>query len=89
MASHNNIFALVITAIFSFTLYKIIDGKTYSDNYRTLKISIGAITKDPERFVPDHLKTKKICKQAVENLPFVAKYVPDQYKINKCVIKFL
>ena len=29
------------------------------------------------RFVYDDLKTKKICKKAVENLPFVIRYVPD------------
>ena len=32
--------------------------------------------KNPEmlRFVPDHLKTKTTCKNAVEKLPFVIKY---------------
>ena len=32
------------------------------------------------KFVPDHLKTIKMCKHAVEKLPFVIRYVPDQYK---------
>ena len=32
------------------------------------------------RFAPDHLKTKKICKNAVKKLPFAIKYVPDRYK---------
>ena len=32
------------------------------------------------RFVPDHLKTKKMCKHAVKTLPFVIRYVPDRYK---------
>ena len=31
------------------------------------------------RFVPDHLKTKKMCKKAVKKLPFVRCF-PDQYK---------
>ena len=44
-----------------------VDSKHSSDNYKTSKVSIGAIIKDPEmlRFVPDHFKTKKICKNAV------------------------
>ena len=32
------------------------------------------------RFVPDHRKSKRVCKNAVKKLPFVIKYVPDQYK---------
>ena len=44
-----------------------VDSKHSSDNYKTSKVSIGAIIKDPEmlRFVPDHFKNKKICKNAV------------------------
>ena len=29
------------------------------------------------KFDPDHLKTKKRCKHAVEKLSFVIRYVPD------------
>ena len=38
--------------------------------------------RNPEilKFVPDHLKTKKMCKDAVKKLPFRIKYVPNQYK---------
>ena len=52
-----------------------------SDNYSTLKISIGAIIKNSEliKIVPDHLKTKKMCKNAVKKSKFVM-YVFDQYK---------
>ena len=34
------------------------------------------------RFIPDHLKTEKMCKHVVRKLPFVTRYVPvpDQYK---------
>ena len=32
------------------------------------------------RFIPDHLKTKETCKNAVKKLPFVIRYVSDQYK---------
>ena len=55
-------------------------GSEYrANNYKYLKISIGAITKNPKmpRFVPDHLKTKKMCKLAIKKLPFVIQYVPD------------
>ena len=34
-------------------------------------------------FVPDHLKTKKMCKHAVKKLPFVIRYFPYQYKSQK------
>ena len=40
-------------------------GNEYSpDNSKSLEISIGATIKNPEmlRFIPDHLKTKKVCK---------------------------
>ena len=49
------------------------------DIYKSLNISIGTVIRNPEmvKFVPDHLKTKKICKHAVKKLPFVIKYVPD------------
>ena len=35
------------------------------------------------RFVPGHLKTKKMYKNDVKKLPFVLKYVPDRYKTNR------
>ena len=41
-----------------------VNSKYSSDNYKTLKISIATIIKDPEmlKFVPDYRKTKKMCK---------------------------
>ena len=53
-----------------------------TDVYRSLNISIRAVMKNPEtlKFVPDHLKTKKICKHAVKKLPFLVRYAPDKYK---------
>ena len=33
------------------------------------------------KFVPDHLKTKQMCKNSVTKLPFVIRYVSGQYKI--------
>ena len=32
------------------------------------------------KFVPDHLKTKKMCKHAIKRLPYLLRYVPGQYK---------
>ena len=44
--------------------------------------SIGSIIKTPEmlRFIPDHLKTKTICKHAFKKLLFVIRHIPDPYK---------
>ena len=54
-------------------------------NYKSLKISIGSIIKNPEmqRFVPYHLENQKICKRAVKELLFVVRYVPGRYKIHE------
>ena len=50
--------------------------------YKSLIISIGTVMKNSEmlKFAPGHLKTKKICKYAVEKLHYVLRYVPDQDK---------
>ena len=63
------------------------NSKYSSDKYKTLEISIGAIIKYLEmlRFVPDHLKTKIMCNNAVKKLPFTIKYVTDRYKTKKIV----
>ena len=52
------------------------------DVYKSLNVSIGTVMKNPEisKFVPDHLKTIKMCKCAVKKLPYLLRYVPDQYK---------
>ena len=59
-----------------------VDSKNNQQNYETLNISIETIIGNSEmlRFVPDHLKTRKICKNVVKKLPFVVKFVPDRYK---------
>ena len=44
-------------------------GSKYSiDIYKSVKISIEAVMRNPEllKFVLDHLKTKKMCKHAVK-----------------------
>ena len=48
------------------------------------------VMKNPEmlRFVPEHRKTKKMCKHVAEKSPYLLRYVPDRYKTqHKCVIK--
>ena len=47
---------------FLFSLYKMVD---IMGTYNSLNISAVTVTKNLEtlRFVPDHLKTKKMCKQ--------------------------
>ena len=64
-------------------MHKIVDSKYSIDIYKSSKISIGTVMKNPEllKLVPDHLKTNKMCKNAVEKLSLVKRYVPDQYKI--------
>lgn len=51
-------------------------------NYKSLRISIGSIMKNPEilRLVLDHLKTKKMFKKAVSKSPFLIRCVADRYK---------
>ena len=53
--------------------------------YKSLNVSIGTISKNPEmlKFVPDHLKLKKVCNHAVKKLPYLLRYVRDQYKTQK------
>ena len=80
------IFAVLRTVffyLFLFSLYKMVDSKNNPNNYKTPKISIGPIIKEILRFVPDNLKTKKMCKIAVQRLLFVINYVPDQYETKK------
>ena len=61
-----------------------IDGM---DIYKSLNINIGTVMKNLEmlKFIPNHLKTKNMCKHAVKKLPYLLRYVP--YRLNKCVIK--
>ena len=50
-----------------------------------LTISNGTGMENPEmlKFVPDHLKTKKMCKNAITKLPDLLGYAPDQYEAQK------
>ena len=35
------------------------------------------------KFVPNHLKTKKICKHGLRKLPYLLRYLPDWYETQK------
>ena len=59
-----------------------VDCEYCMGTYKSVKISIGTVMRNSKRlkFVPDHLKTRKMCKHAVKQLPYLLRYVPDQYK---------
>ena len=59
-----------------------VDSECSRDIYKSLNIDIETVMKNPEmlKFVPDHLETKKLCKHAAKKIPFLIRYVPDQYK---------
>ena len=46
-----------------------VDSEHNMDICKSVKISIGTVMRNPEmlKFVPYHLKTKTICKHAVNN----------------------
>ena len=51
-----------------------------TDIYVSLNINLGTVMKNPEmlKFIPDHLKNKKVCKHAAKKLPHLSRYVSDQ-----------
>ena len=58
---------------FCFSIYKIVDSEYSMDIYKSENENIRTVTKNLEtlKFIPDHLKTKKMYKHAVKNLPFL------------------
>ena len=62
-----------------------VDNEYSTEDYKTSKICIEAITKNPEmlRLVPDRLKTKMMYKQTVKKLSFVIRCIPVRYKIQQ------
>ena len=54
-----------------------VDTEYIPGNYKSLRISIGSIMKNPEilRLVLDHLKTKKMFKKAVSKSPFLISFL--------------
>ena len=61
------------------------------DIYKSLNINLGTVMKNPEilKYVPDHLKTKKLCKHAVKKLRYLSRYVPEQYKTQQICDKVI
>ena len=59
--------------------------------YKSLNIIIVTVMKNPEmlKFVPDHLKTKRMCKHAVKQLRYLLRYFPDQYKIQQMIMQLI
>ena len=57
-----------------------VDSEYSTEGYKSPKINIGVIMRNPEmlKFIPDHLKTKKIRKHTVTKLPLMIRYVPDR-----------
>ena len=56
-----------------------VDDECSMDIYKSVKISVVTVMRNPEmlKYVPNHLKTKKMCKHAVKKIPFLMRYVPD------------
>ena len=65
--------------LFYFAIYKVADSEYNMDIYTSVKISIGAVIRNPEmlKFITEHFKTKTMCKHAAKKSPFVIRYVPD------------
>ena len=49
-----------------------VDNAYSTNNYKSSKTSIGTVMKNSEmlKFLPDYLKTEKMCRHAVKKLPF-------------------
>ena len=71
--SHFLVYWIQFFLSFLFSIYKMIDNKDSMGIYKSVKISIGTIIRNPVMliFVLDHLKTKKMSKHAVKKLPFL------------------
>ena len=59
-----------------------VDSEYSPESYKSSKTSIGAIIKNSEvlTFAPNHPKIKAMCKHAGKKLPFIIRYLPDQFK---------
>ena len=77
----------------SFLLLFLVYKKTVDsmDIYKSLKINIETVVKSREllKSVPDHLKTKQMCKHVFKKLPYLLRCVTDQYKTQKICDKVL
>ena len=66
-----------------------VDREYNMDIYKSVKINVEIEMRNPEmlKLVPNHLKTKKMCKHAVIKLPFITSMFPINIRLNKCVAK--
>ena len=66
---------------FCFGMYKMVYSEYSKDINKSAKLVIGKVMRNPEmsRLVPDHPKTKKQRKYAVKKLPYLLRYILDQY----------
>ena len=83
-----SLFRTVFFHFFCFSIWKMVDREYSTDDYKSSKISIGATMKNPEilKFVLYHLKTKNICKQAVEKFSFAIR-CKTQEMCNKAILE--
>ena len=76
-----------------FAVYKMVDSEYNKDIYKSVKVSIGTVMRNLEmlKFVPDHLKSKKMCKHAFNILLRNYHLQLDMFliniRLNKCTIK--
>ena len=64
------------------------------DVYKSLNNSIETVIKNWNsnemlNFVPDHLKTQKVCKDSIKKLLYLLRYVPEQYKTQQMCDKVI
>ena len=66
-----------------------VDCEYVMDIYKSVKISIGTVMRNPEvkKVIPYHLKTKKIYNHAYKKLILLIRYVPDQYKTQQICVE--
>ena len=57
------VYIKILPSVFSFffSIYKMVNSEYSMDIYKSVKVSIGTVMRNPAmlKFVPDHLKTKK------------------------------
>ena len=68
-----SVIAIITVKNIDYHCIKMVDSEYNVGIYKSVKISIGAAMRNPEmsKFVLDHVKTEKICKNKVKKLPFV------------------
>ena len=86
---HDLTIKTVFFTFFCFSIYKMVDSEYIMDIYKSVKIGIGTVMRNPGmlKFVPDHLKTKKMCKYAVKKNLFQQDMFLMNIRPNKCLIK--